>query len=58
MRHRLVHGYSEVDVIVVWDTVQEFVPKLIEAMPYVYKAVNEFKDKNINRDDANPEMVM
>ena len=58
MRHRLVHGYSEVDVIVVWDTVQEFVPKLIEAMPYVYKTVNEFKDKNINRDDAEPEMVM
>lgn len=52
MRHRLVHGYSEVDVVVVWDTLQEFVPKLIETIPYLYKTAKGIKQKNVNRDNT------
>jgi len=32
MRNRLVHGYFDVDVDVVWKTYIEFVPKLIEQL--------------------------
>ncbi|MBC7185683.1 MAG: DUF86 domain-containing protein [Calditrichaeota bacterium] len=32
MRHRLVHGYFEVDLVKVWDTVQEDLPPLIAAL--------------------------
>jgi uncharacterized protein with HEPN domain len=32
MRHRLVHGYFEVNVRRVWQTVQENVPELIAAL--------------------------
>ncbi|MDP2897514.1 MAG: DUF86 domain-containing protein [bacterium] len=32
MRHRLVHGYFEVDLEKVWDTVQTDIPTLINAI--------------------------
>ncbi len=32
MRHRLVHGYFEIDIDLVWKTAQEDLPKLIEVI--------------------------
>ena len=32
MRHRLVHGYRDVDLQIVWDVVQEYLPPLIAAL--------------------------
>lgn len=32
MRHRLIHGYYDVDPDIVWDTVQEDLPPLIAAI--------------------------
>lgn len=32
MRHRLIHGYYDVDPDIVWDTVQEDLPPLITAI--------------------------
>jgi uncharacterized protein with HEPN domain len=35
MRHRLVHGYFEVDLDRVWDTATQYVPTLIEQLEAV-----------------------
>ena len=32
MRHRLIHGYYDVDPDIVWDTVHEDLPPLIAAI--------------------------
>ncbi|WP_439257557.1 HepT-like ribonuclease domain-containing protein [Lonepinella sp. BR2271] len=33
MRHRLVHGYNEVDPLLVWTTLNEQVPELLKKIP-------------------------
>jgi len=35
MRHRLVHGYFEVDLDKVWDTVREDLPPLIASLEMI-----------------------
>jgi uncharacterized protein with HEPN domain len=32
MRNRLIHGYDEVDLSQVWDTVEQYVPSLIQQL--------------------------
>ncbi|WP_322099100.1 HepT-like ribonuclease domain-containing protein [Haematospirillum jordaniae] len=32
MRNRIAHGYFEINLCVVWDTVQECLPELIEQL--------------------------
>ena len=32
MRHRLVHGYRDVDLQIVWDVVQDYLPALIDTL--------------------------
>jgi uncharacterized protein with HEPN domain len=32
MRNRLVHGYFEIDLDEIWDTVQDDLPPLVEAL--------------------------
>lgn len=32
MRHRLVHGYRDIDIIKVWDAVQNDIPALLELL--------------------------
>ena len=38
MRNRIAHGYFDVNLDVVWDTVQTAVPKLLEQLPAVHAA--------------------
>jgi len=37
MRNRLVHGYDEVDLDVLWDTVQDDLPPLVTALEELLK---------------------
>lgn len=41
MRHRLVHGYNDINPNVVWDTLTEYVPKLLEQIPSLMVIANE-----------------
>lgn len=42
MRNRIAHGYFELDIKVVWDTVRNAVPELAGKLPELLKAVGEF----------------
>ena len=33
MRNRMAHGYFDIDLNVVWDTVQEWLPELLKHLP-------------------------
>ena len=33
MRNRMAHGYFDIDLNVVWDTVQEWLPELLKCLP-------------------------
>ena len=33
MRNRMAHGYFEIDLHVVWDTVKEWLPELLKQLP-------------------------
>ena len=35
MRNRMAHGYFDINLDVVWDTVQEWLPELLERLPAV-----------------------
>lgn len=35
MRNRMAHGYFEINLDVVWDTVQEWLPELLKQLPTV-----------------------
>ena len=39
MRNRLIHGYDFVDTDILWQTVQEDLPKLIEALERIIPAI-------------------
>jgi uncharacterized protein with HEPN domain len=40
MRNRIAHGYFEINLDVVWDTVRSALPELLEALPPVIAAAN------------------
>lgn len=42
MRNRIAHGYFELDIEVVWDTVRDAVPKLAGKLPGLLQAAGEF----------------
>jgi uncharacterized protein with HEPN domain len=42
MRNRIAHGYFELDIEVVWDTVRDAVPELAAKLPGLLQAVGEF----------------
>lgn len=44
MRNRVAHGYFDVDVDVVWDTVQTSLPALLAQLPIVREAAARTKD--------------
>ena len=45
MRNRIAHGYFEINLDVVWDTVQSALSELLERLPAVRKDADE-KDRN------------
>lgn len=42
MRHRLVHGYLEIDLDVVWTTATMDIPSLLEILPSIRKKAEDF----------------
>jgi len=45
MRNRMAHGYFDINLDVVWETVQEWLPHLLRELPVVRR------DAGVNRDD-------
>lgn len=37
MRNRMAHGYFDINLDVVWDTVQDWLPELLNQLPKAYK---------------------
>lgn len=40
MRNRIAHGYFDIDLTVVWDTVQSALPQLVAALPAIREAAS------------------
>lgn len=51
MRHRLVHGYNDINPNVVWDTLTEYVPKLLEQIPSLMVIASELDKHNEHHTD-------
>lgn len=49
MRNRIAHGYFDINLDVVWDTVQTALPELLEQLPAVRASAT-----NINRNNPGP----
>jgi len=41
MRNRIAHGYFEINLDVVWDTVQTALPQLLESLPDILKNADD-----------------
>jgi uncharacterized protein with HEPN domain len=41
MRNRLTHGYSNVDLVILWGTVENFVPAMVEAARVILTDVSK-----------------
>lgn len=41
MRNRIAHGYFEINLDVVWDTVQTALPQLLERLPDILKNADD-----------------
>jgi uncharacterized protein with HEPN domain len=48
MRNRMAHGYFDIDLHVVWETTQEWVPELLKQLPAVRQDA-ENEDSNGDR---------
>lgn len=44
MRNRMAHGYFSVNLDVVWETVQEWLPALLEQLPALRQKAGETED--------------
>ena len=45
MRNRMAHGYFEINLDVVWETVQEWLPALLQQLPTVHQDASD-DDRN------------
>ncbi|MDD2408484.1 MAG: DUF86 domain-containing protein, partial [Tepidiphilus sp.] len=45
MRNRMAHGYFDINLEVVWETVQEWLPALLEQLPAVRQDADD-EDRN------------
>lgn len=45
MRNRIAHGYFDIDIDVVWETVREWLPELLKQLPAVHQDAND-ADRN------------
>lgn len=50
MRNRMAHGYFDINLDVVWDTVQEWLPELLKQLPAIRQNANEAR----NGDEMKP----
>ena len=41
MRNRLIHGYYDIDLDIVWKTIEEDIPPLIDALEKILESVKE-----------------
>ena len=46
MRNRMAHGYFDINLDVVWETVQEWLPQLLQQMPGVRRDADENREDN------------
>lgn len=44
MRNRIAHGYFDINLDVVWDTVQTALPELLTQWPAIRKAASNVQD--------------
>ena len=51
MRNRMAHGYFDINLDVVWETVQEWLPALLKQLPAVRQDAD---DKNCKEDRTEP----
>ena len=41
MRNRIAHGYFDINLVVVWDTVKTALPDLVRQLPALYQAAED-----------------
>ncbi len=41
MRNRMAHGYFDIDLKVVWQTAQEWLPELLQQLPALHQDAND-----------------
>lgn len=46
MRNRMAHGYFDINLDVVWDTVQEWLPQLLQQLSVVRQDAAENRNDN------------
>ena len=56
MRNRMAHGYFDINLDVVWETVQEWLPALLQQLPAVRQDAND-EDRNDNCERGSPMTV-
>ena len=54
MRNRIAHGYFEINLDVVWDTVQMALPQLLKQLLAVRDDVNDAGQDVLDHDEAGP----
>jgi uncharacterized protein with HEPN domain len=54
MRNRIAHGYFEINLDVVWDTVQMALPQLLKQLPAVRDDANDAGQDALGQDEAQP----
>jgi uncharacterized protein with HEPN domain len=53
MRNRMAHGYFDINLDVVWETVQEWLPALLQQLPAVRQDADD-EDRNDNCKEGSP----
>ena len=51
MRNRMAHGYFDINLDVVWETAQEWLPELLKQLPAVRQDAD---DENCNDEGMEP----
>ncbi|OZG40205.1 hypothetical protein CAK78_19985 [Aeromonas sp. A35_P] len=46
MRNRMAHGYFDINLDIVWDTVQEWLPELLKQLPVVLQHSDQARDES------------
>jgi uncharacterized protein with HEPN domain len=54
MRNRIAHGYFEINLDVVWDTVQIALPALLKQLPAVRDDADNIGQDALGQDEARP----